>query len=189
MKNAVDFPSQVPSNSSEQVSKSQSLPSPDTQNTSPKAKAQALSRFLQGRGLRCKADLYTVRDNRVLDRRRHRAKETLRVASAFPKDRQTWSFTKAPKVCFYDTLEHSERSQREGKQAKSKKPRHTWTMLKVSALLSVFGNSSFLLCAFKVLALHSSSPFLLFASTILLEPLPSSFSQAPSRSGAALSDL
>lgn len=62
------------------------------------------------------------------------------------------------------------------------------SVLRVSALLCVLDNPSFLLCI-KVLALRASSPLFLFAATFLLEPpLQQLFPGSP-LPRAALSDL
>lgn len=63
------------------------------------------------------------------------------------------------------------------------------SVLRVSALLWVLDNPSFLLCIIKILALRASSPLFLFASTFLLEPpLQQLFAGSP-LPRAALSDL
>lgn len=51
----------TPSNLSQHVSRSQSLPYPDTQDAKPRAKTQALPRFLQAAGLRGKVGPSTVK--------------------------------------------------------------------------------------------------------------------------------
>lgn len=61
--NAVIFPPRhhTPSNLSQQVSRSQSPPYPDMQDAKPRAKTQALPRFLQDAGLRGKVGPCTVK--------------------------------------------------------------------------------------------------------------------------------
>lgn len=127
---------------------------------------QALPGFLPAGGLTGKARHIRTQSGVEGPSRRGPQSQGNPLGSPFipPKVFGTQSCTEPLKACFYDIPEHRER-----RRARVTKPRHTWSTLAASALLSEI--HAFSLVTSRSVLVHVGSPVYL--------PLPSVWSSSP----------